>query len=77
MREKRELASWLYLFRPRLDVDNELAIDQSISEWFPRIFMVGEENAAELAVCVMAVDLNGTSQSVMYINAQSRTRYSV
>lgn len=46
-----------YLFCPRVNINNKLPINQSISERISGVFMMGEEYASQLTVGIMAVDL--------------------
>ena len=49
-----------YLFRTRIDIDDELPVDEGISEGHHMILVVRKKYAVQLAVGVVAVNLGHT-----------------
>jgi hypothetical protein len=46
-----------HLFCPRVNIYDKFTVYDGVSERFPRIFMMRENEASKLAICIVSVDL--------------------
>lgn len=55
IRRKKGVCS--HFLSDRINVNDQLAIHESVQKWFHGIFMMRKVESVELAVCVMTIDL--------------------
>jgi hypothetical protein len=63
-----------YVFRPRVSINDQLSINQRISERKRRIIMVREKYAPQLAIVIMSINLMGVNRPNIMYGRKARTR---